>query len=53
MALIYLFIIMSSLALIGIIMSCIYLYRHRNDEEDDEFIDEEYFDEDYDDDFEE
>jgi hypothetical protein len=36
MALIYLFIIMSSLALIGIIMSCIYLYRHRNDEEDDE-----------------
>lgn len=36
MALICLFIIMSSLALIGIIMSCIYLYRHRNDEEDDE-----------------
>lgn len=34
MALIYLFAIMSSFALIGIIISCIYLYRHRGDDDD-------------------
>ncbi len=35
MALIYLFIIMSTFALIGIIASCVYIYKYRDEEDDD------------------